>query len=152
MRQRGQEERRVAWNEARRSAMQQASRFDVIDRHDSPSVNSTACCLLGGIIERSRRYSSSRSEYIDVGCDSMSLTRCDVIIRRFRCCVANHCLMNPADLCGHVRQQVRASTFTSTHIQFRTCIQMEGLGRVILGSCRTFMVLHVNKTYHPFGR
>jgi hypothetical protein len=149
VRQCGQEERRVAWNEARRSAMQQASRFDVIDRHDSPSVNSTACCLLGGIIERSRRYSSSRSEYIDVGCDSMSLTRCDVIIRRFRCCVANHCLMNPADLCGHVRQQVRASTFTSTHIQFRT---WEGLVRVYWASFWEFMVFPVDKTCKVLGR
>ena len=77
----------------------------------------------------------------------MLLTRCDVIIREFRRCVANHYLMNPADLCGHVRQQVRASTSTSTHIQFRTWVQIEGLVRVYLALVRSLWCFL--STRHP---
>jgi hypothetical protein len=71
-------------------------------------------------------YGSCRTESIDGGCDLVLLTRCDVIIREFRRCVANHCLLNPADLCGHVRQQVRVSTYNRPTFNFGLVYRWKG--------------------------
>lgn len=81
----------------------------------------------------------------------MLLTRCDVIIPVLRRCVANHCLINRADLCGHVRQQVRASTYNRPTFNFGVEYRCKGL-EGDAGLVSRFDGASVDKTYKAFGR
>jgi len=86
----------------------------LFDRHDSFSMYSVymeARRLLSENTEGIRGVVELNPSMFDPPCDSASSTVCDVIVHGICCCFADHCLVqSQADLCSHVRQQVRMST------------------------------------------
>jgi hypothetical protein len=131
--------RRKASGLERRSAMQPASLSmsmsmpgTSFDRHDSPTPCSSVPTFVHSLqynyyCWEGRRYKDCWNQSFDVQCDSASSTLHDVMFRRFCRRVANHCLTSRADLCSHVRQQVRTSTWIRPTFNFGDVYRWQGL-------------------------